>query len=418
MTASKSRIAPGQTSIDRAGVRKDGNGYAIDWRIRLPDGRLLTKRSKGPTKGIARQRARDKAAELLRTQGRTTWKSTDLITDYIEQVSIPMIQGSARLRPRSKARYATVVNLLIEAFKTSQSTQGYTIAGGTQFRTLEAVLQEIAQNHGRENAHHARTILSKYVLQNLIRDGLITSNPLLNETIDLGLPMDDDDDKPRRGGHALTLQEYADVVQHLLQIVPEDGISKPKRGCYTLEDRVAKRRNTIDITLLQAATGLRVSEANAITWKDVTFQPNNQAMVHVSKSISKTHRMRDVPVLLPAVVQRLENRWAHRENDSDHVIGAPVDASKQWDAGNCGKATARLYMELADDLHIELLKTARTHVWRTTLNTMLLGSVPEIIRAAYFGHTQEINRDSYTDTTNMQPMLGAFNALFNQLTAS
>lgn len=418
MTASKSKLAPGETSIERAKMRQENGSYVFDWRIRLSDGRLLTRRSRSKTIGIARRRAKEKAAELLRTQGQTTWKSTDLINDYIEQVSAPMIESSTRLRPNTKLRYNTAINLISDAYKTKQNTRGYTIAGGTEFKTLEAILRDIAREHGKENAHHARTILSKYILQSMVRDGLIKSNPILKETVDLNLPVNEDDQAITRGGHALTLEQYTKVVKHLLSIVPEDGISKPSRGRSGLEDRVAKRRNTIDITLLQAATGLRISEANALKWKDVTFKENGQVFVHVSKAVSKTHKMRDIPLIIPAVADRLRDRKDHSRDSSDHVIGSPTDASKTWDARNCAKATANLYKELADELDIELLQTARTHVWRATLNTLLLASVPEIIRAAYFGHTQEVNRDSYTDVTNVAPMLSSFNKLFNQLTTS
>lgn len=416
MTAAKSKIAPGENSIDRANPRKRDGQYILDWRLRLPDGTLLNKRSKAPTIGETRRRAKETAKELLKTKGQTTWKSTDLINNYIAKVSIPAIEN-ASLRQNTKLRYASALKLVRQACKTEGNTKGMTISGATTFRSLESILRSIAKDHGRESAHHARTVLSKYVLQSLIREGLITTNPLLKETIDLGLPIDDDDESQRRGGRALSREQYVRVVNRLLQTVPEDGVSAPKRGLFGLEDRVAKRRNTIDITLLQAATGLRVSEANSITWDDITFA-QGQALIHISKAISKTHKMRDVPVLIPAVVQRLENRRDMSEISSDHVIGSPTDVSKIWDQRNCSKATALLYTELAKELDIELLDTARSHVWRATLNTMMLNSVPDIIRAAYFGHSLETNRDSYTDTTDIRPLTTSFNQLFKQVTAS
>lgn len=413
-TAAKSRIAPGESSIDRAKVRKKDGSFWIDWRIRMPDGTLFRKRSKGQTIGEARRNAKATAKEMLLTDGHGEWKSTDLINDYIRQVSIPAIKSS-NLRPHTKMRYSAVIKLILQEYKPPEDTTGYTIASGTNFKTLERIIRKVAKEHGKESAHHTRTVLSKYVLQNLIRDGLIEHNPLLKETIDLGLPVDEDDDNPQRGGRALTLEQYTKVAEKLLSIVPEEGISKPKQGRFGLEDRVAKRRNTIDITLLQAATGLRVGEANAITWKDVTFTDDGQASIHISKALSKTHKMRDVPILNPKVIERLKTRKQSARNDTDHVIGSPTDASKIWDPRNCSKAIASLYNELADDLDIDLLHTARAHVWRATLNTILDQSVPEILRAAYFGHTRDVNRESYTDTTNVTPMVGAFKALYDSL---
>ncbi|WEV74238.1 hypothetical protein OZX74_01345 [Bifidobacterium sp. ESL0798] len=215
MTASKAKIEPGGTSIDRAKMRKENGSYVFDWRIRLMDGRLLTRRSRGKTIGIARRRARESAAELLRSGGQKTWKTTDLMNDYISEVSIPAIESS-NLRKNTKLRYTAAARQLLIAYKTDQNTEGYTIAGGTTFKTLETVLRSIAQEHGKESAHHARTVLSKYVLQSMVRDGLVENNLLLKESIDLNLPEDEDDRAITRGGHALTLTQYTSVVQTLL----------------------------------------------------------------------------------------------------------------------------------------------------------------------------------------------------------
>lgn len=57
------------------------------------------------------------------------------------------------------------------------------------------------------------------------------------------------------------------------------------------------------------------------------------------------------------------------------------------------------------------MRTARTHVWRTTLNSLLLGAVPEVQRAAYFGHDAAVNRSAYTDVTDTSEMVEAARAL-------
>ncbi len=50
-------------------------------------------------------------------------------------------------------------------------------------------------------------------------------------------------------------------------------------------------------------------------------------------------------------------------------------------------------------LHIDKVST---HVWRATLNTeWMQKGVPDLIRSAYFGHSPEVNRSYYTDTTNV-----------------
>ena len=76
-----------------------------------------------------------------------------------------------------------------------------------------------------------------------------------------------------------------------------------------------------------------------------------------------------------------------------------------WDRRNCGAETAKLYVEMAQHLGIDRLNTARTHVWRATLNSLLLNEVPEVTRAAFFGHDTTVNRSSYTDLTDTSTMI-------------
>ena len=39
------------------------------------------------------------------------------------------------------------------------------------------------------------------------------------------------------------------------------GVTAPSRGRWTLEHKVAMRRNIIDLTIVQAGAGLRIAEA-------------------------------------------------------------------------------------------------------------------------------------------------------------
>lgn len=60
-----------------------------------------------------------------------------------------------------------------------------------------------------------------------------------------------------------------------------------------------------------------------------------------------------------------------------------------------------LYAEMADALDIPLLREVSSHVWRATLNTEWMGrGVPDALRAAFFGHSEDVNRSSYTDTSS------------------
>ena len=62
----------------------------------------------------------------------------------------------------------------------------HAIGEAVKFRTLERALQAIATANGSESARQARTVVSKYILDQLIREGVIDHNPLRGISIDLG----------------------------------------------------------------------------------------------------------------------------------------------------------------------------------------------------------------------------------------
>lgn len=127
----------------------------------------------------------------------------------------------------------------------------------------------------------------------------------------------------------------------------------------------------------------------------------------VTEEISKTHKARRVPVLDARVAERLLARRNAAPIGTAYVIGAPADQTVPWDRDNSQKATTQLYIELGEALGVELLKTARTHVWRATLNSLLLDQVPEVVRAAFFGHDTAVNRSAYTDLADTSVMVTA-----------
>lgn len=409
--ASTTELQPGEHSIDRNTPRKRDTTYLLDWSVRLHSGKLIEKRSQGPTKSEVRRRAKVKAAELLAAGGSGAWKSSSPMSDYLDKVSRPSIED-AKIRPSSRSRYLLVLRLLggqCADHRHKDSLKGHSIGSAVRFRTLESCLKEIARLHGSETARQSRTVLSKYVVQQLIRDELISGNPLHGMSIDLSSP------KPatgKKGGVALSRKEYSTVVDHLLGIDPAEGQEKPKRGRWSMDDRIARRRNTIDLTLLQAATGLRVSEANQLIFADHVGVDDEGVMhLDVPEDVSKTHRARRVPVLDDRVAERLLERQNAAQGLESFVIGSPADQSEPWDRSNCQKATTALYKELADELGIEAFETERTHIWRATLNSLLLDTVPEVIRAAHFGHDAAVNRSAYTDLTDTSSMVSAARGL-------
>ena len=52
-------------------------------------------------------------------------------------------------------------------------------------------------------------------------------------------------------------------------------------------------------------------------------------------------------------------------------------------------------------------------MWRTTVNSMLAGAIPDAVRAAMLGHTEAVNASSYTDITHQLPSIaGVLEAQF------
>ncbi|GAA4522638.1 hypothetical protein GCM10023160_11370 [Brachybacterium paraconglomeratum] len=259
------------------------------------------RRSEGRTIGEARRRAHEKAEGLRAASRPMTWQTRDRLTEYIEQVGKKAL-NEARLAKASQERYLGVLRYLVGdcgEHRHESSLKEHTISSGTRFRVLERCLQEIAATHGSETPHQARSVLGKYVLDQLIRDDLIVASPIAGKRIDLS------GGKSReraRGGVSLTLEQWNAVIDHLLTLDPAEGVERPRQGMYTLEDRIAVKANAIDLTILQALTGLRVGEATSITWAMVEL--TDEAMVlHLPPEVVKTKRGR--PLYVTALADSL-----------------------------------------------------------------------------------------------------------------
>lgn len=386
------QIASGTNTIDSVTPVRQSNGkYRIQWKLRLHDGRLIARDTTGSTKGEARARAHVKAAELLAQGGAGgTWKGTSRATEYLEKVSRPIIADSSRLSPNSKARYKTVLGYLTSAF------EGYTIATVARRRMIEELLKGIAADHGAESGRHAKGVASRYFFEELVKDDVIEYNPLAGARIDLG------NVKKRarpEGGRALTAAEYDRVLAYLLALDPAEGVKPPKRGRYTLKDRIDVRRCCIDLTLLQMATGLRVSEARMLRWEDVIVDDEGRAGCVIRAENAKTRKERVAALLEPDVLTHLQAR--RKGVGGAYVVGAPLDPDTIWDRSNAQHALKDLYVELARECEVPMLSEYRTHVWRTTLNTLYRDDVDALLRARTLGHTVEVNAARYSDLSDL-----------------
>lgn len=254
----------GENSIDRARIAKDENGsLSMQWFVRLPNGRLVRRTTRGKcSKGELRRRAHAKADELIASGGQSgVWKSSSAMSDYILREVIPSVESAddSVLRPRTRKSYLRVLTLAANALK------GFRIADAIRPRALEEALVGIALSSGTATARQCAKTMSKYVLEPLVRDEVIAHNPL--KSFKPRLPEHRGTNKAT-GGQALTPDERERVISYLLAVDP-DKVEPPRRGRYTIEDRRNLRRAVVEITLLQAVTGLRINEARLLTLADM-----------------------------------------------------------------------------------------------------------------------------------------------------
>lgn len=393
-TTAKTRIEPGHTSIDRATPRKTKTGYQLDWSVRLHDGRIIQRRSKAKTKGEVRARARRKADELLSTTS-TEWTPRTPMNVYIEKVTRPKIEESSQLKDLSKRRYLASLNLVAAELK------GYSVFDAMQFRVLERTLQAIARTHPG-SVSSARTILSTYIADALVRDGVISGNPIRGARLDIRAQ-----GKAGEGGRrTLTNGEYDAVVQHLLARDVSGPLIEPKKGGARQSTMNAHARIT-RLTLLQAVTGLRISEANRLRWKHVEDDGEN-VIINATRDIVKGRQGKEkgryIPILRADVTDYLRQ---HREDDERYVVGSPTTTAKPWDATNADDKVPELYRQIADETGVTILVDLRSHSWRATLHGVYADVMDARTRADIFGHTEQVADEYYNDRANVEALIRA-----------
>ena len=396
------RLQPGEntTATSKIAHLEDGR-VSMQWRLCLPNGqvkRFVTEGKAGTTNGELRRRARATAARLMAGVSLGEWRSDSSMSRYIDEECIPAIQNNnftKQLRPNTQLRYIHVLELFRD------QCGPIPIADAVRPRALKETFAAIAIENGTASARQAVKVTSKYVMRRLVSDEVIAHNPLRD--LDIELPEHIAKPKPT-GGQALDPEERARVVDYLLELDP--SVPKGKRGRYTADQRTARRQLVIDVTLTQASTGLRISEVTHLTCEDVIEDKDSGTLaLIVREHVSKTHRGRTVPVTDERVAERIRERASEAAERSSRLVFVAPAADSVWDGSNAQKAVRELYDELADELDIPLLRKVSSHVWRATLNTELMRKgMPAELRAAYFGHSAEMNRSAYTDTTGTAPI--------------
>lgn len=399
--AAKSRLAEGEHSIDRANVRIRGEQKVLDWRILIPgEAEPVAKRTqmpKGASNAEVKAKAKKTAAEMLRTGGKKAdWKPGSSLGEFAREVVAADID-KAGIAERTKDQYHGKLALLIgecDEHAHARALGRRTIAAAVKYDVLEDCLLEISELHGAETARQSRTVLSGYLMKALKRRNLIQENPIRGERIDLKTNARPHDG--RKGGVALSLDDYHRVIEYLLALDPAEGVEKPKRGRWTLADRIAKRRNSIDLALLQAGTGLRINEARQV-WRDLMLDDADGLRVDVVAEIAKNGIPRISRVLDQSVAVRLRERLAVPRAGSDPLVSSPYSESAFWDISNLTEVNADLYLEIGAKLQIAAFEKERSHIWRATLHTLLKGTMPDVMLEAQFGHSEAVANAHYLD---------------------
>lgn len=162
----------------------------------------------------------------------------------------------------------------------------------------------------------------------------------------------------------------------------------------------------VRMTVLQAVTGLRISEANEIKWENVIETDSGDVLLDVPASIAKGKKNhakgRYIPLLRDDVAQYL---ISHREADNHFVVGSPSTTEKSWTATNADDVVPELYKQIADTTGVSILADLRSHSWRATLHGVYADKIDAHTRAAIFGHTEQIADQYYTDRRNIESVL-------------
>ena len=134
------------------------------------------------------------------------------------------------------------------------------------------------------------------------------------------------------------------------------------------EERAGSSRPSSQDALLQAVTGLRISEASNVQWKHV-IEHGDHLLIDATRDIVKgrkgSEKGRHIPILREDVADYLRS---HREDDDHYVIGYPSSTTKPRNPTNADDVVPEFYRQVAEATDVALLADLRSHSWRATLH--------------------------------------------------
>lgn len=383
---------------------KRGHSWYMQWQANV-DGE--TKRHTTRIHDATRQqvydqayRQYDKLVEAARLPGDGAWTRDSRMADFVRKVAIPKVQANEyakKLRHRSIESYVHRLELF------AQAVGRKTIASAVVPSTIEKTLKSIAAKNGNPTAKYVRKCINKYLMNELVRRQIIEHNPLRSFSVEATVAKEDEE--PQEEYVPPSNAERKRVVEHLLTM----DCSAPARKRWSAEQQTAKRTTLCEMTLLQATYGFRIGEIRHMRLRDVQVVDGVTCIV-VPKEVSKTDKSRVVPLVDPRVAERIERRVERLsggpEGDRALLFASPV-AGKLWEAGNCNRSLKKFYQELAAERGIKALDYPGklTHIWRTALNREWTGlGISDAWRSAYLGHGEEVNREYYTDFSDVSEL--------------
>lgn len=398
--AAKTRIPEGKSNLDQGQItfKKNSAGtYRHTLSVRTWSGRLRRTTIEANTIGEWRRKAEAKKQQWLAASPVGSWTPATPVERYIDDVVGPAIDGSDRLKDLSKRRYQAALALVRTELK------GYSIHDAIQFRTLEAALKSIATT-APGSVSTARTVMTTYLLDNLIRDGLAAGNVLRGAHIDLPAAP-----TKAQGRRTLTRDEWNKVVAHLLERDTSTLLTPTKHKNIRKSTRAVHAR-AVRLMLLQAVTGLRIAEANAVQWRHI-IETEGHILIDATSDVVKGRKGKEkgrfIPILRDDVADYLRE---HRGEKDEYVVGAPSSTTIAWDPTNADDSVPELYRQVAEATGVKILAGLRSHSWRATLHGVYAAQIDPATRAAIFGHTQAIAEEYYTDRKNVDALLRTIRA--------
>ena len=400
--AAKTRIPEGKSNVDLGQInfKKNPEGkYRHTLSVRTWGGRLRRTTIEARTIGEWRRKAEAKKQAWLAASPAGSWTPATPVERYIDNVVTPAIDSTDRLKDLSKKRYRAALALVRGELK------GYSIHDASQFRTLEAALQAIATT-APGSVSTARTVMSSYLLDNLIRDGLVPANPLRGARLDLPTAAPT---KAPTGRRTLTRAEWDTVVKHLLERDTDRLLTPTKHKNLRKSTRNIHAR-AVRLMLLQAVTGLRIAEANLVQWRHV-IEEGDHLLIDATSDVVKGRKGKEkgrfIPVLRDDVAAYLRE---HRGEKDEYVVGAPSSTTIPWDPTNSDDSVPELYRQVAEATGVGILAGLRSHSWRATLHGVYADRIDPATRASIFGHTETVAAEYYNDRRNIESLLRTIRA--------